>query len=335
LSGSLLAARLARWIIRGFAVTRYILGRLVWCIPVLFGASVLIFVLLRFLPGDIVDIIIGTEGSATPEVRATIRRMFGLDQPIYVQYFVWIGAVLRGDLGSSLRTSEPVAGILLSRLPITIELAFLSVVISVAMAVPLGVLAAVRRGGPIEIASRLVGLIGLSLPNFWLATMLILVASLYFNWLPSLIYVSPLSNPLENLKQMAMPAFSLALALMAIVLRMTRSAMLEVLGQDYVRTARAKGLGERLVLMRHALKNALIPVVTVVGVQMGTLFGGTVVIEQIFGLPGMGWTFVNGIYQRDYPTVQGAVLLLATSFVLINLLVDLTYAYLDPRIRYG
>jgi peptide/nickel transport system permease protein len=203
------------------------------------------------------------------------------------------------------------------------------------MAVPLGVLAAVRRGGPIEIASRLVGLIGLSLPNFWLATMLILVASLYFNWLPSLIYVSPLSNPLENLKQMAMPAFSLALALMAIVLRMTRSAMLEVLGQDYVRTARAKGLGERLVLMRHALKNALIPVVTVVGVQMGTLFGGTVVIEQIFGLPGMGWTFVNGIYQRDYPTVQGAVLLLATSFVLINLLVDLTYAYLDPRIRYG
>jgi peptide/nickel transport system permease protein len=316
-------------------VTRYILNRLVWCIPVLFGASVLIFVLLRFLPGDVVDIIIGTEGAATPEVRATIRRMFGLDQPIYVQYFVWIGAVLRGDLGSSLRTSEPVAGILISRLPITIELAFLSVVISVVMAVPLGVLAAVRRGGPAEIAARLVGLIGLSLPNFWLATMLILMASLYFNWLPSLIYVSPLANPIENLKQMAMPAFSLALALMAIVLRMTRSAMLEVLGQDYVRTARAKGLGERLVLMRHALKNALIPVVTVVGVQMGTLFGGTVVIEQIFGLPGMGWTFVNGIYQRDYPTVQGAVLMLATSFVVINLLVDLTYAYLDPRIRYG
>jgi peptide/nickel transport system permease protein len=316
-------------------VTRYILNRLVWCIPVLFGASVLIFVLLRFLPGDVVDIIIGTEGAATPEVRATIRRMFGLDQPIYVQYFVWIGAVLRGDLGSSLRTSEPVAGILISRLPITIELAFLSVVISVVMAVPLGVLAAVRRGGPAEIAARLVGLIGLSLPNFWLATMLILMASLYFNWLPSLIYVSPLANPIENLKQMAMPAFSLALALMAIVLRMTRSAMLEVLGQDYVRTARAKGLGERLVLMRHSLKNALIPVVTVVGVQMGTLFGGTVVIEQIFGLPGMGWTFVNGIYQRDYPTVQGAVLMLATSFVVINLLVDLTYAYLDPRIRYG
>jgi peptide/nickel transport system permease protein len=314
---------------------RYLIGRLFWCIPVLLGASVLIFVMLRFLPGDIVDIIIGTEGSATPEVRETIRRLFGLDQPIYVQYFLWLGALLRGDLGSSLRTSEPVAGILISRLPITIELAVLSVGISVLMAVPLGVIAAVKRGGPIELISRLVGLIGLSLPNFWLATMLILMASLWFGWLPSLIYVSPLSNPLENVKQMLMPAFSLALALMAIVLRMTRSAMLEVLGQDYVKTARAKGLAERLVLMRHALKNAMIPVVTVVGVQMGTLFGGTVVIEQIFGLPGMGWTFVNGIYQRDYPTVQGAVLMLALTFVLVNLLVDLMYAYLDPRIRYG
>ena len=314
---------------------RYLIGRLFWCIPVLVGASVLIFVMLRFLPGDIVDIIIGTEGSATPEVRETIRRLFGLDQPIYVQYFLWLGALLRGDLGSSLRTSEPVAGILISRLPITIELAVLSVGISVLMAVPLGVIAAVKRGGPIELISRLVGLIGLSLPNFWLATMLILMASLWFGWLPSLIYVSPLSNPLENVKQMLMPAFSLALALMAIVLRMTRSAMLEVLGQDYVKTARAKGLAERLVLMRHALKNAMIPVVTVVGVQMGTLFGGTVVIEQIFGLPGMGWTFVNGIYQRDYPTVQGAVLMLALTFVLVNLLVDLMYAYLDPRIRYG
>ena len=316
-------------------MTRYIVNRLAWCIPVLLGSSVLIFVLVRFIPGDIVDIIMGTEGTATPEVRATIRRMFGLDQPIYVQYFVWLGAVLRGDLGSSLRTSEPVAGILLSRLPVTIELALLSVIMSVLLAVPLGVLAAVKRGGPIELLSRLVGLLGLSLPNFWLATMMILISSLWFGWLPSLIYISPFSDPVENVKQLLMPAFSLALALMAIVLRMTRSAMLEVLGQDYVRTARAKGLGERLVLMRHALKNAMIPVITVIGVQMGTLFGGTVVIEQIFGLPGMGWTFVNGIYQRDYPTVQGAVLMLALTFVLVNLLVDLAYAYLDPRIRYG
>ncbi|MBA2448734.1 MAG: ABC transporter permease [Chloroflexi bacterium] len=313
---------------------RYLLGRLFWCVPVMLGASVLIFVLLRFLPGDVVDIILGSEGSATPEVRETIRRLFGLDQPIYVQYFVWLGAVLRGDLGSSLRTSEPVAGLLLSRLPITIELAVLSVAISVLLAVPLGVVAAVKRGGPVEHVARLVGLIGLSLPNFWLATMLILVASLGFGWLPSLNYVNPLRDPIENLKQMLMPSVSLALALMAIVLRMTRSAMLEVLGQEYVKTARAKGLGERAVLMGHALKNAMIPVVTVVGIQMGTLFGSTVVIEQIFGLPGMGWTFVNGIYQRDYPTVQGAVLMLALTFVLVNLIVDVMYAYLDPRIRY-
>jgi peptide/nickel transport system permease protein len=314
---------------------RYFLSRLFWCVPVMLGASVLIFVLLRFLPGDIVDIILGTEGAASPEVQATIRRLFGLDQPIYIQYLVWLGAVVRGDLGNSLRTSEPVTGLLLSRLPVTIELAVLSVGLSVLMAIPLGVLSAVKRGGPVELLSRLVGLIGLSLPNFWLATMLILIASLWFGWLPSLIYVNPFSNPVENLKQMILPAVSLALALMAIVLRMTRASMLEVLSHDYVKTARAKGLGERVVLMRHALKNAMIPVITVVGIQMGTLFGSTVVIEQVFGLPGMGWTFVNGIYQRDYPVVQGAVLMLAFTFVLVNLLVDLTYAYLDPRIRYG
>ena len=195
-------------------MARYILNRLAWCIPVLLGSSVLIFVMVRFIPGDIVDIIMGTEGSATPEVRATIRRMFGLDQPIYVQYFVWLGAVLRGDLGSSLRTSEPVAGILLSRLPITIELAILSVIMSVLLAVPLGVLAAVKRGGPIELLSRLVGLLGLSLPNFWLATMMILISSLWFGWLPSLIYISPLVDPIGNVKQLLMPAFSLALALL-------------------------------------------------------------------------------------------------------------------------
>lgn len=314
---------------------RYLLSRLFWSVPVLLGASVLIFVLLRFLPGDIVDIIVGSEGSATPEVRETIRRLFGLDQPIYVQYFVWLGAILRGDLGSSLRTSEPVMGLLLSRLPITIELAVLSVAMAVVLALPLGVVAAVKRGGVIEVVARLIGLIGLSLPSFWMATMLILIASLGFGWLPSLVYVSPLADPLENLKQMLMPALALALGLMAIIVRMARSAMLEVLGQEYVKTARAKGLGERVVLMRHALKNAMIPVVTVVGIEMGTLFGSTVIIEQIFGLPGMGWTFVNGIYQRDYPTVQGAVLMLALTFVIVNLITDLLYAYLDPRIRYG
>ncbi len=315
-------------------MSRYILNRLAWCIPVLFGSSVLIFVMVRFIPGDIVDIIMGTEGSATPEVRATIRRMFGLDQPIYVQYFVWLGAVLRGDLGSSLRTSEPVAGILLSRLPVTIELAILSVLMSVVLAVPLGVLAAVKRGGPIELLSRLVGLIGLSLPNFWLATMMILIASLWFGWLPSLIYISPFVDPVENVKQLLMPAFSLALALMAIVLRMTRSAMLEVLGQDYIRTAWAKGLGERIVILRHALRNALLPVVTVVGLQLGFLLGGAVLTETVFSWPGIGTWLLGGILARDYPVVQGGVIVVALVFVLVNLVVDLSYAWLDPRIKY-
>jgi peptide/nickel transport system permease protein len=314
---------------------RYLAARLVLVIPVLLGVSIIIFALLRLLPGDVVDIIIGSEGSATPEVRATIRRLFGLDQPGYIQYLTWIGNVLRGDLGTSLRSSEPVAKLLFQRLPITVELAGLSVLLSLLVAVPLGVLAAVRQNSPWDFASRIVGLLGLSFPNFWLATMLILVASLGFGWLPGLLFVPIYENPLENLKQMLLPATSLSLALMAVVMRMTRSAMLEVLGQEYIKTARAKGLADRFVLVRHALKNALIPVITVVGIQMGQLLGGAVVIEQIFGLPGMGWTLLNGIYQRDYPIVQGAILYLAACFVLVNLLVDLTYAYLDPRIRYG
>jgi peptide/nickel transport system permease protein len=314
---------------------RYLAARLALVIPVLLGVSIIIFALLRLLPGDVVDIIIGSEGSATPEVRATIRRLFGLDQPGYVQYLTWIGNVLRGDLGTSLRSSEPVAKLLFQRLPITVELAGLSVLLSLLVAVPLGVLAAVRQNSPWDFTSRIVGLLGLSFPNFWLATMLILVASLGFGWLPGLLFVPIYENPVENLKQMLLPATSLSLALMAVVMRMTRSAMLEVLGQEYIKTARAKGLADRFVLVRHALKNAMIPVITVVGIQMGQLLGGAVVIEQIFGLPGMGWTLLNGIYQRDYPIVQGAILYLATCFVLVNLLVDLAYAYLDPRIRYG
>lgn len=316
-------------------MTRYILARLVLVIPVLLGVSIIIFALLRFLPGDIVDIIIGNEGSATPEVRATIRRMFGLDQPGYIQYLRWLGSLLQGDMGNSLRTSEPVARLLFSRLPITIELAVLSVLLSVLLAVPLGVLAAVKQNSGWDLTARVIGLLGLSFPNFWLATMLILIASLGFGWLPAPLFVSPLQDSLQNLQQMLLPSVSLSLALMAVVMRMTRSAMLEVLGQDYVKTARAKGLSDRLVLARHALKNAMIPVITVVGIQMGQLLGGTVVIEQIFGLPGMGWTLLNGIYQRDYPVVQGAILYLAAMFVIVNLLVDLAYAYLDPRIRYG
>jgi len=203
------------------------------------------------------------------------------------------------------------------------------------LAVPLGVIAAIRRDGPLDAFAHVVGLIGLSVPNFWLATMLLLATSLYLRWQPAgAEWASPFRDPLTNAQQMLLPVLSLSAALIAVVMRMTRSAMLEVLGQDYIRTARAKGVGEPLVLGRHASKNAAIPVVTVMGVQVGYLLGGAVVVELIFGLPGIGWMILNGIYQRDYPLVQGGVLFVAVVFVLINLLVDVTYAYLDPRIRY-
>jgi peptide/nickel transport system permease protein len=197
------------------------------------------------------------------------------------------------------------------------------------------VISALSRNGWTDFSARMLGLIGLSVPNFWLATILILAASFWFRWSPALIYVSPLQDPLSNLQQMLLPTISLAVFLTAIVMRMTRSTVLEVLGEDYVRTAYAKGLREKVVIMRHVLRNALIPVVTIIGLQAGTLLGGVVVIEQLFGLPGLGWTLLNGIYQRDYPVVQGTVLFFALVFALTNLLVDLTYAQLDPRIRYG
>jgi peptide/nickel transport system permease protein len=197
------------------------------------------------------------------------------------------------------------------------------------------VISALARNGWTDLAARLLGLVGLSIPNFWLATILILVASFWFRWSPALIYVSPFQDPLSNLQQMLLPTVSLAVFLTAIVMRMTRSTVLEVLGEDYVRTAFAKGLRDRIVLTRHVLRNALIPVITIIGLQAGTLLGGVVVIEQLFGLPGLGWTLLNGIYQRDYPVVQGTVLFFALVFALTNLLVDLTYSQLDPRIRYG
>jgi peptide/nickel transport system permease protein len=314
---------------------KYVIRRLALMVPVMLGISILVFLLMRFLPGDVIDVLLGTEASLSPEARATLRKMLGLDEPLHIQYLRWIWDILHADMGRSLRTSQPVFENLTSRLPITFELAFLSVLMSVALSIPLGIISAVRRNSWIDFFVRLFGLVGLSLPNFWLATMLILITSLYFRWLPSVIFVSPLENPAENLKQMVLPAVSLAMALMAISMRMTRSAMLEVLRQDYIRTARAKGLVEQVVLYRHALKNAFIPVITVVGIQMGHLLGGAVIIEQIFGLPGVGWMLLNGIYQRDYPVVQGGVLFLAVMFVLVNLIVDMLYAYLDPRIRYS
>ena len=314
---------------------QYLARRLALSVLVLFGVSILIFTMVRLLPGDVIDMMIGTEGSMSASQQHTVREQFGLNDAWPVQYVRWMGGILQGNLGKSFRTQQEVLPLIAARLPTTIELAVLSIVVSSDIAIPLGVISALSRNGWTDFVARLLGLIGLSVPNFWLATILILAASFWFRWSPALIYVPPTQDPLTNLQQMLLPTISLAVFLTAIVMRMTRSTVLEVLGEDYVRTAYAKGLHEKAVLIRHVLRNALIPVVTIIGLQAGALLGGVVVIEQLFGLPGLGWMLLNGIYQRDYPVVQGTVLFFALVFALTNLLVDLTYAQLDPRIKYG
>jgi len=313
---------------------RYLARRAFWTVVGLIGVSVLIFLLVRLLPGDIVDILAGTEGQLSPAQRVQVLRQFGLDKPLPVQYLRWLWSMFQGDFGWSFRSGQPVADLLLSRLPLTIELAALSVLSASVIAIPLGILASVSKSVRVKTLVQIVGLLGLSVPNFWIAVLIIIAASFLFRWGPALIYVTPWSDPWVNLQQMFLPVLSLALGLAAVVVRMTRSSMLEVLGQDFVKVARAKGLSAQAVLLRHALRNALIPIVTVLGLQTGYLLGGVVITEQIFGLPGLGWMLLNGVYQRDYPVVQGTVMLFAVTFVLVNLGVDLLYMYLDPRIRY-
>lgn len=290
--------------------------------------------MIRIIPGDIVDLMIGPELYVGAEYRAEMRAKYGLDQPVYVQYVNWVGQIVRGNFGLSLRNNEPVLGTIFSRLPLTSELALLSVLLSAVVAIPLGVISAVKRNSMTDFIVRLIAMVGLSMPNFWLAAMLLLVTGVVFHWQPQLLLVPPWVDPWTNLQQMAMPVVALSLALMAIVMRMTRSSLLEVLRQEYIQTARAKGLVTSAIMIRHALKNAFIPVLTVLGVQFGVLLGGTVVIEVIFGLPGVGRLVIDAISARDYPMLQGTVLFIAMLFALVNLLVDLAYAYLDPRIRY-
>ncbi len=314
----------------------YALRRLLLLVPTLVGMSLLIFVMLRLLPGDVVDILLaGDQQVDTSQAKIALRRSLGLSDPLPVQYVRWVGDLLRGNPGISLRSGQPVGGLLLRALPVTLELAGLAVVIGTLLAVPLGVVSAVRRDTRFDFAARVAGLVGLSLPNFWLATLALLVTSKAFGWVPDIVYINPLTDPLGNLKQMLLPAAAIAVQLVAIVMRMTRTTLLEVLGQDYIRTARAKGARERIVVYRHALRNAFIPVLTVIGFQLGALLGGSAIMEVIFGLNGLGNTLVQAIFNRDYPLVQVAALFIATVFVVINLVVDLLYAVLDPRIRQG
>ena len=316
-------------------MTRYIIRRIVLLIPTLVGVTILIFFIMRLAPGSILDLMVGVgEGVMTEEAKARWEAYYGLDKPVAVQYVVWMGHILQGDLGDSWRSARPIGKDIMSAMPFTLELAFLSMFLALIIGLPLGVIAAVNRNSLLDFVTRVFATLGLSFPLYWLAIMFILITSSYLRWMPPLFFEPLLKNPRVNLQQMILPGLSLSLVIMPVVMRMTRSSVLEILGQDYVRTARSKGLSERVVLVRHALRNALIPVVTSVGMMMGGLLGGTVIIEQIFGMPGMGWMLYKGVTQRDYATVQATALVFAVGFVAINLIVDILYSYLDPRIRY-
>ena len=296
--------------------------------------SLLVFCMLRLLPGDIVDVMTGGDIPSTAQSKERLREAFGLDKPLPVQYVTWVANIARGDFGTSFRSGEPITTILLRTLPITLELTLLAVLVATVCAIPLGVVSAVVRESSFDYAARLAGLIGLSMPNFWLATLMLLFTSVFFHWIPPVNWIPPFQNPLGNLQQMLLPVAAIALQLMAILMRMTRAMMLEVLQQDYVRTARAKGAQERMVVFRHALRNALIPVVSVIGFQIGALMGGSAIVEVIFGLNGVGNTLVQAIFNRDYPVVQATTLFVAAVFVIANLSVDLLYGYLDPRLKH-
>ena len=310
---------------------RYIQTRLLAMIPVLLGMSILVFVVMRLIPGDVAVVFLGTK--PTPEAVAAFREKVGLDKPMYLQYFDWIGRLAHGDLGISLTTGTDIRSELLSRLPVTAELTFLAIAFAIVISVPLGVIAALNHNKAIDLGLTSLGMIGLSLPNFWLGTLLAFFFAIKVQWFPPGGFIPFTDDPIGNLKSMALPALSLGLVSASIIMRMTRSSMLEVIRQDYVRTARAKGLGTSAVTRAHMLKNALIPVITVAGMEVGYIFGGAFLIEAVFYLPGIATYALLAVNQRDYPVLQTVVLLVTFVFMLINLAVDILYTYLDPRLR--
>ena len=312
----------------------YVLKRLLSLVPTIVGVTILVFLMIRLIPGTVIDQIIGTDAIVDASARAQLRAFFGLDQPLPVQFWHWFSGLLRGDLGQSWRSGLPVSKMIFDRLAVTVELAGGALLISLLVGIPLGVLSAARENTPLDHVARIASLFSLSIPIFWQAAMMILALSLWFHWVPPVEYASLMNNPTANLEQMILPALVLGTVVAAQVMRMTRSALLDVLRNDYIRTARAKGLADELVVRRHAFRNAMIPIITVVGLQVGYLLGGAVVTEEVFTLPGVGRLVLNAVYERDYPLVQGTILFIAVLFMLTNLIVDLLYAYLDPRIRY-
>lgn len=318
---------------------QYITRRLLLVIPTLLGVTVIIFLLVRMVPGDIAEILVHDSGNLTPEEVtrqiAEIRAELGLDKAATTQYFSWIGNFLTGDFGYSYWEKRPVAEIIADRFPRSMELAILTLIITMLWAVPLGVISAVKQNTWADYAVRILSISGLSIPLFLTGILILYFLIAYFNWLPPLEYYGFFDRPLDNLSQLIWPAIAQAFYISAPITRLTRSQMLDVIREDYVRTARAKGLNERVVVYHHALRNALLPVVTFIGWWGGRLLGGIVIMEIIFGVPGMGTSLIEAVNHRDYPTVQAIVFLLAMVFLMINLTIDLLYAVLDPRIRYG
>jgi peptide/nickel transport system permease protein len=311
---------------------QYVIKRLLLIIPTLLLVSAIVFSLTRLIPGDVVVLMF--EEKAYAKDLDALRAKLGLDKPLYVQYATWLGKVALGDLGESLWTKRPVLEEVVRRLPVSAELGALAIVVALCLALPIGVLSAIRQDTMQDYTARSLAIVGLSVPAFWKATLVIVLPSIWFGWAPPLQFTPYAQNPWQHLSQFIAPAIILGIASGASIMRLTRALMLEVLRQDYIRTAWSKGLRERRVVLKHAFKNAIIPVITIVGIQIAQIASGTVIMETIFGLPGMGRFLVDAIYQRDYPVVQGVNLLIASIIVGVNLVVDMTYAYLDPRIRY-
>ena len=311
---------------------RFVLGRLAAVIPVLLLVTAGVFLLIHLTPGDPIDAMMAE--SVDAGVKAELRRQLGLDRPIHVQYLGWMGRVLHGDLGRSIRNSEPVVEDVGRRIRPSLELALLAMLIALLVAFPLGMLSAARRNTAADGAGTAFALVGICMPNFLIALLLIFLFGVTLRWLPVSGYTDPLEDPVNGLRSLVLPAVTLGLALAAVITRTLRSSLLEALSEDYVRTARAKGLSEGAIMSRHALKNGLIPVVTVLGLQLGGLIGGAVITEYVFALPGVGRLVVDAVFARDYPLVQGVVLLIAVGYIVSNLMVDLVYGWLDPRIRH-
>jgi peptide/nickel transport system permease protein len=313
----------------------YLVKRLLLIVPTLFGVAALVFIIMRLIPGDVALLVLGGDAGRIDEQQLqAMRRQLGLDQPLIVQFGQWLWGVLRFDFGKSLWTGQPVIEELLIRLPLSLELALLATMVSVVIAIPLGMLAAARQDTWVDYAVRVVSIGGLAIPSFWIGILCILFLVLFFGWGPPLEFTPPWVDPWANFQMMVWPVVTVGYRYAAVTTRMTRSSLLEVLREDYIRTAWAKGLWERAVVIRHALKNAMLPVITLIGTEFAFLIGGLVVTETVFTLNGVGRFVVDAVAHRDYPVVQALVFLIALSFVVVNLVVDLAYAWFDPRIRY-